>query len=49
MIGSDRFAELLEQRFDIACKRIGFNAKRGRRLVTTLFWVPGTPQQKSLF
>ncbi|MGZ5093500.1 MAG: PA0069 family radical SAM protein [Burkholderiales bacterium] len=49
MIGSGRLAALLEQRFDIACKRIGFDAKRGRHLATTLFRLPGTPQQIALF
>jgi DNA repair photolyase len=49
MIGAGRFAELLEQRFEKACKRIGFSAKRGRRLATTLFRVPGVPQQIPLF
>jgi hopanoid biosynthesis associated membrane protein HpnM len=45
MIGSGRFAELLEQRFDIACKRIGFNARRGRALEKSLFRVPGVAAQ----
>jgi DNA repair photolyase len=49
MIGSGRFAELLEQRFDIACKRIGFNARRGRTLSKALFSVPGKPLQMPLF
>ncbi|HEY0335876.1 MAG TPA: radical SAM protein, partial [Burkholderiales bacterium] len=49
MIGSGRFAQLLEQRFDVACKRLGFNAKRGRELDKARFCVPGTPQQISLF
>jgi DNA repair photolyase len=49
MIGSGRFAELLEQRFDIACKRIGFNARRGRSLEKSLFRVPGMPAQMPLF
>jgi DNA repair photolyase len=49
MIGSGKFAELLEQRFDIACKRIGFNARRGRSLDKTLFRVPGKPDQMQLF
>ncbi|MDB5863886.1 MAG: radical protein, partial [Betaproteobacteria bacterium] len=49
MIGSGKFAELLEQRFDIACKRIGFNARRGRSLDKALFRVPGKPDQMQLF
>jgi DNA repair photolyase len=49
MIGSGKFAELLEQRFEIACRRIGFNARRGRSLDKTLFRVPGKPDQMQLF
>ncbi|MDB5923502.1 MAG: hypothetical protein JWN13_2438 [Betaproteobacteria bacterium] len=49
MIGSGKFAELLEQRFDKACKRYGFNSTRGRALAKTLFRVPGKPAQMSLF
>jgi DNA repair photolyase len=49
MVGSGKFAELLEQRFDKACTRFGFNAKRGRSLDKTLFRVPGRPDQMSLF
>jgi DNA repair photolyase len=49
MVGSGPFAELLEKRFDIACKRIGFNAVRGRDLDKTLFRVPGIPDQMTLF
>jgi DNA repair photolyase len=49
MVGSGLLAELLEKRFDIACKRIGFNAERGRDLDTALFNVPGKAQQLPLF
>jgi DNA repair photolyase len=49
MIGSGKLAELLEKRFDIACKRIGFDARRGRALDKTLFKVPGKPDQMQLF
>ena len=49
MVGSGRFAELLEQRFELACKRFGFNATRGRSLDTTLFTVPGSVRQMHLF
>jgi DNA repair photolyase len=49
MVGSGLFAELLEKRFDIACKRFGFNATRGRHLDKTLFRVPGRPDQMPLF
>jgi len=49
MIGSGELAKLLEQRFDIACRRIGFNAQRGRSLDKTLFAVPGRVRQLPLF
>jgi DNA repair photolyase len=49
MVGSGQLAQLLEKRFDIAAKRIGFNAKRGRSLDKTLFRVPGRPDQMTLF
>jgi DNA repair photolyase len=49
MIGAGKFAELLEQRFAIACRRIGFNSERGRKLDKTLFSVPGGSSQLSLF
>lgn len=49
MIGSGEFAALLEKRFDIACKRFGFNAERGRQLDRTLFAVPGNAVQLPLF
>jgi DNA repair photolyase len=49
MVGSGRLAELLEQRFDIACKRLGFNSRRERALDTTLFTVPGERKQLLLF
>jgi DNA repair photolyase len=49
MVGSGLLAELLEKRFDIACKRIGFNTESGRDLDTTLFAVPGKAQQLPLF
>ena len=49
MIGSGQFAEILEKRFDIACRRFGFNAERGRDLDKTLFFVPGNATQLPLF
>jgi DNA repair photolyase len=49
MIGSGELAKLLEQRFDIACRRIGFKAGRGRSLDKTLFAVPGRVRQLPLF
>ena len=49
MIGAGQFAELLEKRFDIACKRFGFNSQRGRSLDKTLFAVPHCGNQMQLF
>jgi DNA repair photolyase len=49
MTGTGLLAELLEKRFDIACKRIGFSAQRGRDLDRTQFRVPGKPEQFALF
>lgn len=50
MRGSGELAELLAQRFDIACKRIGFNGeRRNLTLDTTQFRVPGRAQQAPLF
>jgi DNA repair photolyase len=49
MTGKGNLAELLEQRFAIACKRIGFNARRDRALDTKLFAVPQNRSQLSLF
>jgi hypothetical protein len=49
MVGHGLLAELLEKRFDIAAKRIGYNTRRGRALDKTLFRVPGKPDQMQLF
>lgn len=50
MVGAGRLAELLEQRFAIACKRLGLNFKKhGDALDTTRFSVPGSRSQLSLF
>ena len=49
MTGTGELADLLQKRFDIAAKRIGFNARHDRELDTTLFRVPGGVQQMSLF
>jgi DNA repair photolyase len=49
MTGTGLLAELLEKRFDIACKRIGFSAQRGRDLDRTQFRVAGKPEQFALF
>jgi DNA repair photolyase len=50
MRGTGELADLLAQRFEIACKRVGFD--RGSRyftLDTTRFAMPGQAQQMSLF
>ena len=49
MRGTGEFADLLRKRFDIACTRLGFNARRSRDLDTTLFRVPGDSPQMPLF
>jgi DNA repair photolyase len=49
MVGSGELAKLLEKRFDIACRRIGFNSQRGRSLDKSLFAVPDRAAQLSLF
>ncbi|MGQ0525265.1 MAG: PA0069 family radical SAM protein [Betaproteobacteria bacterium] len=50
MSGTGELAQLLARRFDIACRRLGFN--RGNRyleLDTTRFAVPGRSKQMTLF
>ena len=50
MRGSGEFAELLRQRFDIACERLGFNSgRRNRSLDTTRFRKPQLNGQLALF
>ena len=49
MRGTGELADLLEKRFDIAVKRIGFNQRGDRELDTGLFRVPGKAQQMPLF
>jgi len=46
MTGSGQLAQLLERRFELACKRLGFDSDRDDALDTTLFRVPsgGGPQ-----
>lgn len=48
MVGDGKLAELLKRRFEIACKRIGFN-ERHRDLDTTRFQVPASGPQLTLF
>jgi DNA repair photolyase len=40
MRGQGQFAELIDRRFGIACKRLGLNATRGFELDTTRFRPP---------
>lgn len=50
MRGSGELAELLAQRFRFACRRLGFNAeKHNRALSTAQFRAPGRQQQMPLF
>jgi DNA repair photolyase len=50
MRGSGELADLLAQRFHIACKRLGFNGgRRNRALDTTVFKVPVRAGQLPLF
>ena len=50
MRGSGELADLLAQRFHVACKRIGFNSgRRNGALNATLFRVPGRSGQMPLF
>jgi DNA repair photolyase len=44
MKGEGQFAELLRNRFDLACRRLGLNAGERNRLDTTKFRRPGAPQ-----
>src|SRR5207247_2218295 len=48
MKGEGQFAELLRNRFGLACKRLGLNAGERNRLDTAKFRRPG-PQQGALF
>lgn len=49
MVGSGEFARLLERRFELACRRLGFS-ERERELDTSLFRVPaGAGGQMPLF
>jgi DNA repair photolyase len=50
MSGTGELAELLERRFEVACRRLGFNhGSRYVTLDTTKFAVPGSGRQKTLF
>jgi DNA repair photolyase len=48
MKGEGQFAELLRNRFDVACRRLGLNAGERNVLDTAKFRRPG-PQQGALF
>ncbi|HEX6006571.1 MAG TPA: PA0069 family radical SAM protein, partial [Burkholderiales bacterium] len=50
MSGTGELAELLERRFEVACRKLGFNhGSRYVTLDTTKFAVPGSGRQKTLF
>jgi DNA repair photolyase len=50
MRGTGELAELLAQRFDVACRRLGFNSeRRNGALDTTRFKAPGAGRQMPLF
>lgn len=49
MQGQGQYAELIRKRFEIACKRLGLNAKRNVPLDTTLFRPPSSAGQLDLF
>ena len=49
MRGEGIFAELQEQRFRLACERLGLNLRGSDRLATTRFIPPGGSSQLSLF
>lgn len=50
MRGTGEYADLLAQRFAIACRRLGFSAgKRNRALDTTRFRIPAGARQLPLF
>ena len=48
MTGEGRYADLMRQRFDVACRRFGLNGSRSGRLDTSKFRVPGTEQMTLL-
>lgn len=47
--GTGAYAELLRQRFDKTCRRLGINVREMASLDTTLFKVPGRAEQLGLF
>ena|SRR5437899_1488699 len=49
MRGQGNYAELIHKRFEIACRRLGLNAKRNVPLDTTLFRPPHLAGQLDLF
>jgi DNA repair photolyase len=48
MTGEGRYAELVAQRFEVACRRLGLNASARGRLDTGKFRVPGPEQMRLL-
>ena len=49
MSGTGKFAELIEKRFDIACRRFRLNQRQRGDLDSSLFRVPGSDAQMPLF
>jgi hypothetical protein len=49
MVGQGLFAELLRQRFDKACRRLGLNEKESWDFDTTQFRPPSRHGQGALF
>ncbi|MGH9674944.1 MAG: PA0069 family radical SAM protein, partial [Bryobacteraceae bacterium] len=49
MRGEGLLADLLEKRFDIACRRLGLNRERRMALDTTRFKPPTAGSQMTLF
>jgi DNA repair photolyase len=49
MSGTGQFADLIEKRFDIACRRFSLNERQRGDLDCSLFRVPGAGGQMALF
>jgi DNA repair photolyase len=47
--GTGNFAQLIEKRFELACRRLGFRVERHRGLDTARFRPPRTGPQLDLF
>jgi hypothetical protein len=49
MRGTGQFADLIDRRFDLACKRLGLNVERATALDTSRFRPPCNTSQLTLF